>query len=411
MAKKEASYEVVISGSGVMGLTLAKNLSSYGLSVAVLERASQFASGSSIRNEGWLHAGTYHAAAIRNENDAGSVVTRTQAGYGWVLNNYPDVIEDPKSQTFALLSDPEQARFTTDRWDSMQVPYKPVGKPELVLNVPNVNSRNIEAAFQVVDRSINTRQLYTKIMDDCVGNGVQFFNDTEITSFNNSNQAEVASGSSDIDSIRGFMFVHTVGYGLKEVLDKLGSPGNVRYWKSHLLVTPRLARDNIFFMEPGEAGVMHHKDKFGGEKSIVGTNVDAIFLAQPDTVVDERKVEEMNNAGARLFSDWNRDQEAVPYACVKTDVDPDDPLPRLTPSILTPAKSHYIVLPGKMTEAPSVAQTLTGDILKEAAAYIFSKVISRQGDRSGIVSLVDYERAIAEVSNRPCDVPFAKKPA
>jgi glycine/D-amino acid oxidase-like deaminating enzyme len=46
------------------GLWTAKELIDQGLTVDVVEKSEHLASGATTRNEGWLHAGTYHAAAI-----------------------------------------------------------------------------------------------------------------------------------------------------------------------------------------------------------------------------------------------------------------------------------------------------------------------------------------------------------
>lgn len=396
MSRQEQAFDVVISGSGVMGLTLAKRLSEMHLDVAVLEKRSHFAAGSSIRNEGWLHSGTYHAAAIRNETDAMAVAERTRIGYNWVLGNYPGVVEDPGSKSFALLRDPASVEHTTDRWKLLGISHREVSRRELLLSVPNINTAHIEQSFEVADRSINTRVLYARLIEDSIRSGVSFFTDTSIAAFRDSNTAEVVSSSADVTSLKAFVFIHAVGYGLKEMLDRLGAPGRVRYWKSHLMVTPRLAQDNLFFLEPEEAGVMHHVDQFGNQRSIVGTNADALFVDEPNTTVVDSKVDAINAAGARLLANWDPAQEAFPYACVKTDiVNEGNPLPQLTPFIYSPIPSHYIVLPGKMTEAPYVAEVLSGKVLAEAALFV-------EG-RTPLVRELSEGNDSNDISARPCD--------
>jgi L-2-hydroxyglutarate oxidase LhgO len=56
--------DVVIGGRGVTGLFLSQMLSDKGVRVALVEKSAKLATGPSTSNEGWLHSGAYHAAAI-----------------------------------------------------------------------------------------------------------------------------------------------------------------------------------------------------------------------------------------------------------------------------------------------------------------------------------------------------------
>ena len=399
MAGERINADIVISGSGVMGLMLARNLSRIkGLvDVVVLEKDKKIAAGSSTRNEGWLHAGTYHSFAIKNEADAAAVTERTQHGYRRIKEIAPGVIEDPSSHTYALFNHSSSADFAVERWKQMGVEHQPVTTEDLAGRTPNLRVENVAQSFRVADTSINTRALYAQLVAECRENGVQFLTQTHITGYESDGVATVSSGTSDVDRIRGAMFLHTVGYGLKSVLEQLDVTADTRFWKSHLMVTPRLSRDHLFFLEEKQAGVMHHMDTGGQARSIIGTNVDAIFLDRPDTKVDRAKVDDLNSAADRLYSNWGdvSEKEKHAYACVKLDVGASDQLPKLTPYTWSPRPNHLVILPGKMTEAPYVADKLRDDILSKAVSFAMG-----QTPRFGAVSAV---HLFPDVAQRPCD--------
>lgn len=78
-------YDIAVIGAGVTGLMLARELSRAGARVALVEASDGVIAGATRRNEGWVHAGTYHALSIEDLRQAEEVVSRCQ--YGW--NRYP----------------------------------------------------------------------------------------------------------------------------------------------------------------------------------------------------------------------------------------------------------------------------------------------------------------------------------
>ena len=56
------SYDVIIIGGGVIGCAVAREISRYRLSAAVLEKELDVACGNSSRNTGMLHNKAYIAA-------------------------------------------------------------------------------------------------------------------------------------------------------------------------------------------------------------------------------------------------------------------------------------------------------------------------------------------------------------
>src|SRR6185369_3567419 len=79
------STGVGIIGAGIGGLWTAKELVDQGHDVTVVEQSATIADGQTTRNEGWLHYGTYHAAATEAPGEAARVAANTQYGHRRIL--------------------------------------------------------------------------------------------------------------------------------------------------------------------------------------------------------------------------------------------------------------------------------------------------------------------------------------
>lgn len=165
----------------------------------------------------------------------------------------------------------------------------------------------------------------------------------------------------------------------------------MRYFKSHLLVTPRITRDNYFYLDPLKAGIMSH-----GGASIVGINREAVEVPVPDYEVIADKERLVHDALRRMLpraAQLGR-SETLSVACVKADVadsfkkentDPTIVLQDLNIKVFEPTEGYICAIPGKMTEAPALA--------KAAADYVMGKEL-----RDPVAAI---ERTLQEDRQRP----------
>src|SRR4051794_2384970 len=116
--------EVGIIGGGVTGLFLMQMLSEKGLRVVLLEQSEQLAQGPSTKNEGWLHSGAYHVAAILDRRTAVQVARRVKFGHEKVLAFSPEAVEERQLRTFVFVDD-EKLEEVKSRWDEAEVYYAP----------------------------------------------------------------------------------------------------------------------------------------------------------------------------------------------------------------------------------------------------------------------------------------------
>lgn len=372
--KHALKFDLVVSGGGVTGLWLAMKLSASGYSVALLEKDPRLAGHSSIRNEAWVHYGTYHGGAIPVRDIAVRVARQTREGCLQTLAFAPAAVEDPSSQCFALIRNLD-VQEVESRWADVGVPFKRLSRNEFAGQVPEVRTDDIAAFYRVQDRSINTRVLYAMLRDEAMRNGAHIRTGSEITSFDGM-RAGVRTPSG-LETYEADLFLHAAGSGLKEFfLTRFDLPIDLRlrFWKSHLIDLPRVARHGVFFLDPGEATLMHHR-----EWTIAGFNSDSTAVSEPDTKPVPKQVESAQRALRRMLFRVDFDR-AEPRACIKVDQEPSDdvdlfvprvgipyPRPQLGITWGQPLPGHMWMLPGKMTEAPFVADRIVEEVRKQVA--------------------------------------------
>ena len=139
----------------------------------------------------------------------------------------------------------------------------------------------------------------------------------------------------------------------------------MRYFKSHLTVVPRLSKDNIFYMDPLEAGLMSH-----GRATIVGINKEAIEISTPDYKVVAERARLVHDALLRMNPQFGELalRNSLDVACVKPDItnsslarqsaDPTVVWQDLNIRVFEPSEGWVCAIPGKMTEAPALARAV-----------------------------------------------------
>lgn len=351
---------VAIIGAGVMGLWLTRKLSKLAVPVTLIESNNRLAASSSTRNEGWLHAGSYHAAAIEDRGIALQVARRTREGYHQTLRFAPEALGQDETRTFVLV-DEERLNDVVGRWDEAGVNYRRLARRVLTSLEPRLRVDKFAGLFEVDDRPINTPVLYKRLIDDACAHGARILTGTRVTDLRGTTltfeQETGASGTLDAKVI-----VFAAGFSTKSVVrDLLGLELPFRFWRSHLIDLPRFSNHAFFGIRPGEATCMPH-----GLWSIAGLNADQEELAAPSFEPLEANVRRATEALQCLVRDIDL-SHLHPRACVKVDMDPGraaivDRLgfapPQLNISYGEIAADVFWVLPGKMTEAPFAADVL-----------------------------------------------------
>ena len=89
------SNKVLVVGNGVAGYFIALRLAERGIPTVLLD-APQAGLAATLRNEGWLHRGTYHAVSQLTDVEAIKVARRTRQGSEAILSEFPEAVDMAK---------------------------------------------------------------------------------------------------------------------------------------------------------------------------------------------------------------------------------------------------------------------------------------------------------------------------
>jgi len=170
--------DIVLIGGGVIGCALARELSRYQVSVALLERAWDVAEGSSKANSGIVHAG-YDA-----------VPGTLKAKYNVEgANRFPSLCQElgvPYDQCGALVvgfseEDRQTLQMLLERGIKNSVPdLKIIEREELLSLEPNLNPDAVCALYVPTSGIVSPYELTFALADDAALNGVSFVFGTEV---------------------------------------------------------------------------------------------------------------------------------------------------------------------------------------------------------------------------------------
>ncbi len=349
--------DVIVIGAGFAGLMAADRLSRMGYSVLIVDHAPKALAGASSRNEGWLHAGTYHSVSVRDEAEAIAVARRCRYGWAEIQRRFPECVELESSRSVAIV--PEHDHPTTEhRWRSAGVGFSELPARAVRELRSEVHLSSEELAFEVDDVGINTRILASSLTAELVSRSVRFMLEARVRG--RTGQALDVVGRNGVEQVRYRYIVCAAGYGLGSACADLDLPPvELRYWRSHLVSLPRLSRRSVFSTAAGEAAMINH-----GAWSIVGLNEDATIVAEPCFEVDDGVAERLIERVEYRFRTADR-AATRKTACIKVDYAQEVSAARSVNVRTIPlAPDVLALLPGKMTESPFSANAVAAAVFE-----------------------------------------------
>jgi glycine/D-amino acid oxidase-like deaminating enzyme len=272
----------------------------------LVEHQSTLASGPSTRNEGWLHRGTYHAASIKSRVNAIQVARRCIYGHEQLRRFCSEAVEDGDRRPLVMIGDTGNVDEVVSRWTEAEVQFRPIRRETAQKLVPDANFSRAAAIFEASDVSLNTRLLCRKLFALARKSGCDFYIGNQVERFDGQIATIHAEDGAKL-RIEARKFVYSAGTGTKSLFRKFHDIElAIRFWKSHLVITRRLAPVGVFFVDPHEGAMMHH-----GGVSIVGLNEDALLSPEPNYDVIEERALNVRKAIARIFPSWNQTDAIV----------------------------------------------------------------------------------------------------
>jgi glycerol-3-phosphate dehydrogenase len=215
-------YDVIIIGGGVVGSSVARELSRYNVKICVLEKEADVCCGNSGRNTGLIHAGfTYNA---------GSLKAKFAVEGNLVFDAISKELDVPFKRTGKLtigFTEEQRERLLAlkKKGEENGVPgLSMMDRKEMNKIDPNVNG---EFALYSATSGITSPYLYTiALAENAKSNGVNFFFEHEV-----SDVMRQSDGTFDIMTSHGNFYskwiINSAGLNAPALAKILGSPGHV----------------------------------------------------------------------------------------------------------------------------------------------------------------------------------------
>ncbi|MET7749231.1 FAD-dependent oxidoreductase [Micromonospora sp. NPDC005367] len=357
---REVASDVVVVGAGVSGLLTSLKLAQVGLRVTLVERSSTIAPAASSRNEGWLHAGTYHASAIADPHEAVQVARKCLYGYHQIRNLAPESLEWSNGLAIALVAEPVRSQQAEGRWEEAQVRFRRVRPRDVEPALPNVDLSRAVCAYLVQDVGIDIRLLYRRLLTEALRSGVSIELDSEFHFVSDTVGECVRRHDGAVSRLRYRRAVLAAGHEINRLSTQLGCPVPLRLWKSHILYGPQLVDRPVFWLDPLEVAIVNHTPSV----SVVGMTTDAIEVEKADVEVEPSRIALVQEAMRRTIVGEHGDRFTA-YACIKVDMRSGRVPLSVNSEIRRLSSAVYCVSPGKLTEAPFVADRVVHQICDE----------------------------------------------
>ena len=172
------AYDLLIIGGGVVGTSIARELSRYRLRIALIEKEVELAFGVSKSNSGIIHPGTQNSPASLKGRLCvqGNVLTRkTCKELGVDFKEVGElIIAFGDNEVKTLLKLKEEA-------ESLGVPgLKIVNSAWLRKNEPNLSAKASSALYAPTAGIVSPYRLVYDLSENAAKNGVEFFTETEV---------------------------------------------------------------------------------------------------------------------------------------------------------------------------------------------------------------------------------------
>jgi len=355
---KSREFDIVVVGGGCAGLFVLEAMSSLGLRTLLVERESKLASGPSIRNGAYVHAGSYHSVSLADYNRSEATVRACMTGAERLRRMFPEAVLNYGLPVHMLARDEEYAKLAIDRWENFGVEYKLKSRDELRKRYPILDVGKISLGAEVADFHVNWRIIFQKLLHSARQNGAEVVLSASLR-LEDEGVIRIHEKNCDTIKIKASKIIYCTGYGTEELLrdnaHRFVSAPHIRLWRSHVLVLPPLPQVGWMFVDPGQVSVTPQ----------IGHTL--VCQAKEEELIDSAVFESCRDrlAGiASAFSDIVPNHEtalasAVGHSCIKVSIGNSSEFERnVDYTISRVSDTEIIALPGKSSAAPVLADAV-----------------------------------------------------
>lgn len=355
MKKESIQADVVVIGSGALGLWVANQLIEVGRHPLVLEKSSFLATGSSTRNARGLRSGMHDLVGRNVSELALGEARKARESYPQIRRLAPRAFT-PLIDTYAVFYGEGDPSTVTTRWDDEQIPYEVVSPSQFREANPGMVTQDIIFATKVRDACIDSREVYRRLRDSILAKGGVIYTNAQLLEGRPEDTTSKISIDGSEYELEAKAYVVAAGYGADEVYKRVVDRDGelpLGYGRAYVMGAPRVTPHTII--------------PFGADIPSVSTAQEvSLFIAggtdrvsSPNFHVPDDKRDEVVEAVQSLLPNVDLTASEV-HACITVDT---LPVPGISHDGKKVMYGRYTFgWPGMMTVAPVVARDIVGNL-------------------------------------------------
>lgn len=284
------TYDVTIIGAGIIGASIARELSRYNLKTAIIEQNSDVSTGTSKANSGIVHAGY--------DPEPNSLMAKLNVEGSKLFPKWAEELHfDYKNIGSLVVAFSEEDKkhietlFQRGKENGVEN-MKLLSKEELFEMEPNINPEAVGALLANTAGIISPYQATWAIAENAVENGVKLFLETKVHNISKTDNWIVHTGKGDIETQ---YLINAAGL----FADKISKMAGAR----NFVIKPR--KGEYFLLDNNVGNLCTHTlfqtpDAFG-KGVLVTPTVDGNILVGPSAEDSSNKE---NTSTSRVFQDF-----------------------------------------------------------------------------------------------------------
>jgi glycerol-3-phosphate dehydrogenase len=398
-------FDVAIIGAGVVGACVARLLSSFNISTALLERRADVSFGVTKANSGIIHAGFHHDPAslkARLEVRGNAMFDRLQADLGFPFQRVGVLVAAFSYEEMQTV-DALHARGIANGVPRLEI----VNRDRILALEPKLHPDVVGGLWAPTGGVIEPYRFVFALVENAIANGVRLFTDWNLVAARRADDRWLLS-SEDNQTLAARRVVNAAGLYADEVSAFLGG--------EELRITPRKGEEYLLDKNaPGfPAHVIFPVPSKNSKGVLVIPTVEGTMMVGPTAVeIDEKddestspeNMERVFAQAARMVPSVSRRDLITSFAGLRPALPGEDFLiarSRKAPGLIQAAG---IQSPG-LTAAPAIAE-LVADLLKEDGLALAPNPAFQPGiprtphvamlDRPALEALVRQDPAYANI--------------
>lgn len=214
-------FDVVIIGAGIVGASVARELSRYNLKVALLEKQNDVSEGSTKANSAIVHAGY--------DPEVGTLMARLNVRGCELTEKYAEELDVPYKKIGSLVvafSEEEMATIQElyERGNTNGVPdQRIIRREELVKMEPRIGDQAVGALFSPSAGIVGPWEFCIALTENAVVNGVELFLNTEVVDIKKENdEFTIYTANPDLETLKTKYIINAAGIYSDAIMGMVG---------------------------------------------------------------------------------------------------------------------------------------------------------------------------------------------